>query len=164
MTHTQKTPHMYGSNIYYVLQPHTSRDGLSTLTGKWHNMAALLSLQIPCTGWFCQDVLNVTSLAHLNPVWETSETYRAIVALSFPCAQSLIFPEFTWHVHCEIGDMLLPTHHIKLLIVILVISIDKGPAALNEKLVSQWWASRLCTLRIRGFIHLSPNTFETAPL
>ncbi len=27
-----------------------------------------------------------------------------------------------------------------------------------------WWASRLCTLRIRGFTHPSPNTFEMTPL
>ncbi len=27
-----------------------------------------------------------------------------------------------------------------------------------------WWASRLCTLRIRGFTHSSPNTFEAMPL
>ncbi len=28
----------------------------------------------------------------------------------------------------------------------------------------RWWASRLCTLRIRRFIYSSPNTFESTPL
>ncbi len=53
-----------------------------------------------------------------------SFTHWAIIPLSLPCPRSNILPYFSWHVHHKVRSIFLPCPHFKLVIVILVLSLD----------------------------------------